>query len=175
MDVTLAGDPFKVGGADNKARWWLEFLEPTTAQVIARFRHPSRPGYAAVTRNAYGGGEVGCVGFMPLGAVIDEIMADQVKRAGIALPSVRFPLIVRGGTLQDGHRGRYVLNYSATPQRLGYGFASGTELLSGRQVAARPAAGAEALGRGDRRRGIGRYKRKQRPSSRCFAGILWSG
>jgi beta-galactosidase len=121
VDVTLAGDPFKVGGADNKARWWMEFLEPTTAQVIARFLHPSWPGYAAVTRNAYGSGEVGYVGFMPLDAVIDKIVEDQVKRAGIAL--------------QDGHRVRYVLNYSAKSQRLGFGAAGGTELLSGRKVA----------------------------------------
>jgi beta-galactosidase len=134
VDVTLAGDPFKVGGADNKARWWMEFLEPTTAQVIARFRHPSWPGYAAVTRNAYGSGEVGYVGFMPTEAVIGKIVGDQVKHAGIELPKVRFPLIVRGGMLQDGHRVRYVLNYSAKPRRLAYGDASGTELLSGRKV-----------------------------------------
>jgi beta-galactosidase len=51
------------------------------------------------------------------------------------LPKARFPLIVRGGTLQDGHRVRYVLNYSAKAQRLAYGDANGTELLSGRKVA----------------------------------------
>jgi beta-galactosidase len=134
VDVTLAGDPFKVGAADNKARWWMEFLKPTTATVVARFQHPSWPDYAAVTRNAWGSGEVGYVGFMPTDAVIDGIVTDQVKRAGIDLPKVRFPLIVRGGTLQDGHRVRYVLNYSARPQRLNYGYASGTDLLSGRKV-----------------------------------------
>ena len=110
VGVTLAGDPFKVGAANNKARWWMEFLRPTTATVVARFQHPSWPDYAAVTRNSYGSGEVGYVGFMPTDAVIDKIVTDQVKRAGIAVPKARFPLIVRGGTLQDGHRVRYVLN-----------------------------------------------------------------
>lgn len=132
--VTLDGDPFGVGKQDNQARWWMEFLTPTTAKVLARYKHPSWPGYAAVTRNAYGSGEVTYVGFMPTDAVIEKIVAQQVERAGIALPKARYPLIVRGGTLQNGNRVRYLLNYSAKPQRLAYGYAGGTELLSGRPV-----------------------------------------
>jgi beta-galactosidase len=71
---------------------------------------------------------------MPTEAVIDKILEDQVKRAGLELPKVRFPLIVRGGTLQNGHQVRYVLNYSAKPQRLDYRHANATDLLSGRDV-----------------------------------------
>ena len=133
-NVTLDGDPFGVGKEDNKARWWMEFLTPTTAKVIARYKHPSWPSYAAVTRNVYGSGEVTYVGFMPTDAVIDKLMTEQVKRAGIELPKVRYPLIVRGGTLQNGHQVRYVLNYSAKTQRMTYGYANGTELLSGRAI-----------------------------------------
>jgi beta-galactosidase len=135
VNVTLDGDPFGVGKADNKARWWMEFLAPTTAKVVARYKHPSWPAYAAVTRNSYGSGEVSYVGFMPTEPAIDKIMADQVKRAGVEAPKVRFPLIVRGGTLQNGHQVRYVMNYSAKPQRMNYAYARGTELLSGRPVA----------------------------------------
>ena len=133
-EVTLDGDPFKVGKQDNQARWWMEFLTPTTAKVIARYKHPSWPNYAAVTRNAYGSGEVTYVGFMPTDAVIGKIVAEQVERAGIALPKARYPLIVRGGTLQNGNRVRYLLNYSAKPQRVSHVDANGTELLSGRAV-----------------------------------------
>ena len=134
VDVTLDGNPFGVRKEDDKVRWWMEFVEPTSAKVVARYRHPSWPSYAAVTRNAYGSGEVSYVGFMPTDAVIEKIVADQVRRAGIELPGVRYPLIVRGGTLQDGHRVRYLLNYSARPQRMTYANADGTELLSGRPV-----------------------------------------
>ena len=49
-------------------------------------------------------------------------------------PKARYPLIVRGGTLQNGNRVRYLLNYSAKPQRVDYVHANGTELLSGRAV-----------------------------------------
>jgi beta-galactosidase len=41
---------------------------------------------------------------------------------------------VRGGTLQNGHQVRYLLNYSAKPQKVSYEFAAGTELLSGNVV-----------------------------------------
>lgn len=32
-DVSLEGDPFGVGPQDNRARWWMETLTPTTATV----------------------------------------------------------------------------------------------------------------------------------------------
>lgn len=134
VGVTLDGNPFGVGKDDNRARWWMEFLEPTSATVVARYRHPSWPSYAAVTRNAYGSGEVAYVGFMPSDAVIEKIVAAEAGRAGVALPKAHYPLIVRGGTLRDGHRVRYLLNYSAAPRRMTYDYADGTELLSGQPV-----------------------------------------
>jgi beta-galactosidase len=96
-NVSLEGDPFRVGKEQNRVRWWMEFVKPTTAQVIARYKHPSWPGYAAVTRNTFGSGEVTYVGFMPTDAVIDKIMDDQVRRAGVTMPKLRYPLVVRGG------------------------------------------------------------------------------
>jgi beta-galactosidase len=133
VNVTLDGDPFGVGDKDNTARWWMEFLTPTTATVVARYKHPSWPAYAAMTRNAYGKGEVAYVGFMPSDAMIEKILADEVRRAGLELPEARFPVIVRRGQLANGRAVRYVLNYSAAPQRL-TGLTTGTELLSGRPV-----------------------------------------
>ena len=133
-NVTLDGDPFGVGKQENRARWWMEFIQPTTAKVLARYRHPSWPSYAAVTRNSYGSGEVGYIGFMPTEAAIGKIMEEQVKRAGVALPKLRYPVVVRGGTLQNGHRVRYLLNYSARQQKVKYEFGAGTELLGGKAV-----------------------------------------
>jgi beta-galactosidase len=134
--VSLDGDPFAVGDKDNAARWWMEFLTPTTATVVARYKHPSWPAYAAMTRNAYGKGEVAYVGFMPTDAMIEKILAGEARRAGVAIPETRFPIIVRGGQLSNGRAVRYVLNYSAAPQRLAGGVGAGTELLSGRKVEA---------------------------------------
>ena len=135
--VSLQGDPFAVEPNDNKARWWMELLMPTTATVVARYEHPAWSRYAAVTRNAYGKGEVEYVGFMPTDALAEKIVVDAAMRAG-AVEGVRpsFPVIVRAGVLKNGHRVRYLLNYSATTRPVPGGVASGTELLSGRKVAA---------------------------------------
>lgn len=135
-NVSLDGDPFGVGEADNKARWWMEMLHPTTAKVVARYKHTSWPADAAMTRNTWGKGEVSYIGFMPSDAMIEKIMAGEVERAGVepSMAGVRFPLIVRGGTLKNGHAVRYIFNYSATPQQVTVARA-GTELLQQRKLA----------------------------------------
>jgi beta-galactosidase len=133
--VSLDGDPFGVGAADNQARWWMELLTPTTATVVARYKHPSWPAGAAMTRNNWGKGEVSYLGFMPGDALVEKIVAEEVARAGVvpAVPGVRFPVIVRGGRLKNGHAIRYVLNYSATPQTFVVP-AAGSELLRPRKL-----------------------------------------
>jgi len=137
-DVTLDVDPFRAGPPANpdalKVRWWMEMLKPTTATVLARYHHPSWPADAAITRNRYGKGEVTYVGFMPSDALIEELLADAAHRAEVPVGTTRFPLIVRGGTLKNGHRVRYVLNYSARPATLAAGVAPGTELITGRRL-----------------------------------------
>ena len=135
-DVSLEGDPYGVGKADNSARWWMELLTPTTATTLAQYHHPVWGKYAAVTRNTYGKGEVTYVGFMPSDALAEKIVAEAVKRAGLwgTQQGLQFPTIVRSGVLANGHAVHYVLNYSAAPIRASCGFAEGKELLSGERV-----------------------------------------
>ena len=91
--VSLAGNPYHVGAAENSIRWWMELLTPTTATVLASYQHPVWGKYAAVTRNAYGKGQVTYVGFMPsdmltekdYGASIEERRA-LGRRAETAFP-----------------------------------------------------------------------------------------
>jgi beta-galactosidase len=112
-------------------------LTPTNATVIAHYHHPVWGKYAAVTRNAYGKGEVTYVGFMPSDVLIEKILEDAVKRAGLWGPqqSTHFPAIVRSGVLSNGHPVHYFLNYSADPARITYAFHEGAGLLSGTRVA----------------------------------------
>ncbi len=92
--------------------------------------------YAAITRNSYGKGEVTYIGFMPSDALIEGILTDTAKRAGVVWPdAARFPLIVRNGTLTNGSRVRYLLNYSREKQNIPRELTSGTDLLTGRQAA----------------------------------------
>ena len=135
-EVKVGPALYGLSGKDLEARWWMEFLTPTTAKVIARFQHHSWPDYAAITRNAYGKGEVTYIGFMPSDALIEGILTDTAKRAGVVWPDeARFPLIVRSGTLTNGSRVRYLLNYSREKQNIPRGLANGTDLLTGRQAA----------------------------------------
>ena len=134
--VKIGSELYGLSGKELEARWWMEFLNPTTAKVIARFEHHSWPNYAAITRNSYGKGEVTYMGFMPSDALIEGILTDTAKRAGVVWPdAARFPLIVRSGTLTNGSRVRYLLNYSREKQNIPRELTNGTDLLTGRQAA----------------------------------------
>jgi beta-galactosidase len=134
--VKIGSELYGLSGKELEARWWMEFLNPTTAKVIARFEHHSWPNYAAITRNSYGKGEVTYIGFMPSDALIEGILTDTAKRAGVVWPdAARFPLIVRNGTLTNGRRVRYLLNYSREKQNIPRELTNGTDLLTGRQAA----------------------------------------
>jgi beta-galactosidase len=111
----------------------MELLTPTTATVVARYHHPVWGKYAAIVRNKYGKGEVTYVGFMPSDTLIEKIMEESVKRAGLwgKQQDLHFPTIMRSGTLADGHPVHYILNYSAAPAQVPYAFPQGKDLLTG--------------------------------------------
>ena len=134
--VSLEGDPYHVGTANNAARWWMELLTPTTATALAHYHHPVWGKYAAITRNTYGKGEVEYIGFMPSDALAEKILEEAVKRADLWGPqrALHFPTIMRSGVLANEHAVHYVLNYSAAPTRASYGFPSGKDLLTGDKV-----------------------------------------
>lgn len=134
--VSLDGDPYHVGTADNSARWWMELLTPTTATILAQYHHPVWGKYAAITRNTYGKGEVTYIGFMPSDALAEKIMKEAVERANLWGPqqTLHFPTIMRSGVLANGKAVHYVLNYTAAPVQASYGFPTGKDLLSGTTV-----------------------------------------
>jgi beta-galactosidase len=134
--VSLENDPYHVGAANNTARWWMELLTPTTATTVAQYHHPVWGKYAAVVRNNYGKGAVTYVGFMPSDALIEKIVEECVKRAGLwgEQQAFQFPTIMRTGVLANGHPVHYLLNYSAAPAQITYAFPSGKNLLSGEAV-----------------------------------------
>jgi beta-galactosidase len=134
--VSLEGDPYQVGAADNAARWWMELLTPTTATTLAHYHHPVWGNYSAITRNSYGKGEVTYIGFMPSDALAEKIMEEAVRRAGLWGPqqALHFPTILRSGLLANGNPVHYVLNYSPASTRASYAFPAGKDLLSGAKV-----------------------------------------
>jgi beta-galactosidase len=134
-NVSLKGDPYHVG-ADNKVNTWMELITPTTAKVLAYYDHPVWGRYAAITENNYGKGVATYIGCMTTNALLEKIMAETVKKAGLwgDAQNLHFPIITKQGTNEQGKTVRYVFNYSAKPATINYPFANGHELLKGKSV-----------------------------------------
>ncbi|NEU68478.1 beta-galactosidase [Spirosoma agri] len=134
--VTLKGDPFKVGAADNIVKTWMELVTPTTAKVLAYYEHPVWGTYAAITQNDFGKGTATYVGCLTSNAVTEKVLENVIRKAGIwgADQATRFPLITKSGVNQQGNMIHYYFNYSATPGTITYPYKTGKELLSNETV-----------------------------------------
>ncbi|MCU7550082.1 beta-galactosidase [Chitinophagaceae bacterium LB-8] len=131
-DVELKGDLFNGGTEQNKVRKWMELITPTTAKVLAYYDHPVWKKYAAITQNNYGKGVATYIGCMTTDAVLEKILADAVKKAGLwgVDQQISFPLITKSGINQRGKAIHYYFNYSAVPHSVQYPYRDGKELLS---------------------------------------------
>ena len=135
--VTLKGDLFGVKPADVKIKYWMELLKPTTAKVLTQYDHAAWGGYAAITENHYGKGTATYIGFMPGDKLMEGILKDAVKKAGIQSPAQdnHFPVIVKSGVNSQGKHVHYLFNYSDHPQQANYNFTSGKTLFTQQSVA----------------------------------------
>jgi beta-galactosidase len=135
--VGLQGDAYPAKATDNQVTTWIELLTPTTAQVLARYEHPAWGKYAAITENRYGKGLATYVGCHTSDAVVDKLVTNAVRKAGLwdADQELSFPLITRAGVNQRKKNVHYYFNYSATPGTVRYPHAAGKELLAGVSVA----------------------------------------
>lgn len=146
--VSLRGDPFKVGEANNQVRTWMELVTPTTAKALAYYDHPVWGNYAAITQNNYGKGLATYIGCRTSDAVTAKILEDVIKKAGLWSKDqeIAFPLITKSGGNALGKRVHYYFNYSANPQSLVYPHPDGKELHSGAVVASGSKVNLEAWG-----------------------------
>jgi beta-galactosidase len=135
-NVSLKGDPFSVGVANNKIHTWMELITPTTANVLAYYEHPAWGKYAAITENKFGKGLATYIGCITSYAVTEKLMADAVNKAGITGPDQQlyFPLITKSGINQKGKNIHYYFNYSADPKIIEYPYSRSTNLLNQKLV-----------------------------------------
>ena len=111
----------------------MELITPGTAKIFAYYDHPVWGKYAAVTENNYGNGLATYIGCMTSKEVLQKILEDAVKKAGLwgLDQQIMFPLITKSGLNQMGKTIHYYLNYSADTQVFNYPFNDAKELLSG--------------------------------------------
>ncbi len=134
--LQLKGDPFKAGAGENFVHDWAELLVPETAKVLAYYDHPYYGKYAAITQNNYDKGQVTYFGAFPSKTILQKLLADAVKDAGLwtADQQLAFPLIVKNGVNQYGKNIHYYFNYSNELHTLVYPYKSCTNLLTGKSI-----------------------------------------
>lgn len=133
----LKGDPFKVS-EENKTMYWAEFLQLESAKPLAYYDHPFFGRWPAITRNTFGAGSLTYEGTFVSEAVQRAIVLDVLKDAEVSQTSQDLPVHVRekSGVNGSGKKLHYFLNYSGTAQEFTYNQGTGTELLSGKTMAA---------------------------------------
>jgi len=136
QNVSLKDDPFLVGSGNNNVNTWMELITPTTAKVLAYYDHPVWGKYAAITQNSYGKGTATYIGCATSNQVIEKILANEVKNAGLwgEAQKLYFPVITKDGLNERGKTIRYLFNYSSKPVSVLYTFENGRELLSDKAV-----------------------------------------
>lgn len=136
QNVSLKGDPFQVGTENNKVNTWMELITPTTAKVLAYYEHPQWGKYAAITQNNYGKGTATYIGCMTSNEVMEKILANEVKIAGLwgEAQKLYYPIITKTGINDLGKTVHYLFNYSSKPASVNYTFGNGHELLLDKAV-----------------------------------------
>jgi len=133
--VKLKDNPFHVDDDENYVSTWAELLVPEGATVLAKYDHPYWGGYAVVTTNRYGKGNVTYIGSLPSKPVLKEIFIKDMNRAGLDVTQdIQFPVIIRNGINSKGKKIHYFLNYSGEPQIFNYPYNEGTDLIANRQI-----------------------------------------
>jgi beta-galactosidase len=103
---------------------------------MASYDHPVWGKYAAITQNNYGKGLATYIGCVTSNALLERILADAVKKAGLwgEAQKLHYPLIIKQGVNERGKMVRYFFNYSDKPEHISYNFGNGKELLGDKEV-----------------------------------------
>ena len=116
-----------------EARVFMECLQPEGARTLVSYDHSSFGRYAAVTRNTYGAGKATYMGCGLAPENLKKLVRDTAEQAGLELPEMQFPVILRTGVNQQGRTVRYYFNFSGEQQTASCA-ESGTELLSAQEI-----------------------------------------
>ncbi len=128
QNVGLQSSVLEVNG--EKVEKVMELVNPEGCETLVSYVHPSWGRFAAVTQNHYGKGEAIYLGCYGSDAFLAAVIRKAAEDAGIELQKEQFPVILRKGTNAEGRKITYLMNYSATEQKVSCP-ADGTELTGG--------------------------------------------
>jgi beta-galactosidase len=135
MSYNQFSNPGKTTVDGKKVKYFMELLKPDTAEILARYEHRYWGEYAAVTRNKYGDGTAYYVGAFLEKDQLKEIYAKASQDAKIdtVFADLAWPLTVRSGINNEGHKIHYIFNYSEGEQQIVCPFDTATDILTGRE------------------------------------------
>lgn len=100
----------------SSVHYWMELLQPDTAETLASYAHPHWGAYAAVTYNRFGKGSAAYAGCYFDKSLLKELLRFLCKDADIPLPEAAFPVIIKRGVNEKGKEIIYLFNYSDEAQ-----------------------------------------------------------
>ena len=135
QSLNLKDNAFDLKGGDPIGEWY-EFLITETAKPLAYADHPFFGQWPVITENAYGKGNLFYIGTCPSLELLEKVIRLAAEKAGIITSEndYRFPVIFRSGRNNSNKLIHYVFNYSAHDKEISYPFASGKDLLSGKNM-----------------------------------------
>lgn len=130
-ELSLKDNAFGLAG--NQISEWYEFLIPETAKPLAYANHPFYGKWPVITENSYGKGKLVYIGTYPSQELLEKIVSQTAKDAGIITSAMdyRFPVIFRSGKIPSGKKIHYIFNYSSENKTISNPFPNGRELVSG--------------------------------------------
>ena len=134
--LALKDDPFQVG-AENKVKYWAEFLMPEHAKTLATYDHPFFGKWPAITLNDYGVGTLLYEGTYLSDAMQTAVLKSELEKLELDGPDQKLPAAVhvQHGVNRMGKHIHYYFNYSGAEVKASYAYGAGTNLLDGKAVA----------------------------------------
>jgi beta-galactosidase len=129
--LALRGDPLHAG-AENHVSDWADMLLLDKAKALAYYDHPFFGKYPAITENHFGKGMVTYEGSVLSDGLQQKVLERVLEQAQLVGPDQKLPAAVKvkHGASRAGKTIHYYFNFSSTPQRIVYPYATGQELLS---------------------------------------------
>ena len=113
---------------------WQELLEPDTAFKVSGYDNKYRSAYASVTRNDFGKGHAWYIGAVPTETELKDHIRSACLDAGIDLPELSAPLIIREAYTPGNDKVTFLFNYSSEQQTI-VSPVAGTDLFTNQKIA----------------------------------------
>lgn len=131
MSYQQFADPGRATLKGRKVEYFAELLLPDTAVSLGNYEHKYWGRYAAITANDFGKGKAYYLGCYTEKETLKELYRQAAAAAGIPLPLLNWPLILRSGRNKEGEMIYYLLNYSEKEQTIAIPWKQVRELRKG--------------------------------------------